>query len=150
MLSIGTLCDRGFQATFYDKSVLILNKGSVKVIMKVTRDPHSNLYMLNLTQLNKIITEFTTPDKYFAGSSYEYKSKITLVDYYHVSCWSPTQSGWGKSITKNFLTSWPGLSFDLVHKYLSKKQSTILGHLHQPRKGLRSIQEKVLQSEPYP
>ena len=37
-----------------------------------------------------------------------------------------------------------------MQKYLSKKQSTILGHLQQPRKGLRSTQEKVLQSEPDP
>ena len=42
-LSIGILCNHGRQATFYDKSVLVLNKGSVKVIMKGTRDPRSNL-----------------------------------------------------------------------------------------------------------
>ena len=106
--------------------------------------------MLNLNQQNKIMTESTTPEEYFSGSAYECKSKSTLVDYHHASCRSPTQSGWGKSITKNFFTSWPGLSFDLVHKYLTKKQSTILGHLQQPRKGLRSTQEKVLQSEPDP
>ena len=37
-----------------------------------------------------------------------------------------------------------------MHKYLPKKQSTILGHLQQPRKGLRSTQEKVIQSDPDP
>ena len=47
LLYIGTLCDNGYQATFDDKSVLILNKGSGRVIMKDTRDPRSNLYMLN-------------------------------------------------------------------------------------------------------
>ena len=116
--------------------------------MKGTKEPRSNLYMLNLTQQNKLMTDFTNPDGYFAGSAYKCKSKITLVDYHHVSCSSPTQYGWGKAITKNFFTSWPGLSFDLVHKYLSKKQSTVLGHLRQPRKGLISTQEKLLQSEP--
>ena len=94
------------------------------------------------------MTESTTPDKYFAGSAYECKSKNTLVDYYHASCWSPTHSGWGKSITKTFFTYWPGLSLDLVHKHLTKKQSTILGHFQQPWKGLRSTQEKVMHSEP--
>ena len=106
--------------------------------------------MLNLTQQNKLMTEFTIPDEYFAGSAYECKSKRTLVDYHHASCWSPTQYVWVKSITKNFFTFWSGLSFDLVHKYLSKKQSTTLGHLQQPRKGLISTQEEVLQSEPDP
>ena len=39
LLSIGTLCEHGCQATFDDKSVTIINKGSGKVIMKGTRDP---------------------------------------------------------------------------------------------------------------
>ena len=137
LLSIGTLCDHGCESTFNDKYVHILNKWSGKVIMKGTRDPRTNVYMLNLTQRNKLMTESTTPDKYFAGSAYECKSKITLVDYHHSSCWITTQSGWGKAITKNLFTSWPGLSVDLVQKYLSRKKSTILGHLQQPHKCLR-------------
>ena len=56
----------------------------------------------------------------------------------------------GKSNHKNFFTSWPGLSFDLVQKYFFKKKSTVLGNLQQPRKCLRSTQEKVIQSEPDP
>ena len=116
--------------------------------MEGTRDPHIKLYMLNLTQQNKLMTESTTPNKYFAGSAYECKSKSTLVDYHYSSCWRPIQSGWGKEITKKVFTSSQGLSFDLVHKYLSKKQSTILRHIQQPRKCLRSTQEKLIQSDP--
>ena len=51
----------------------------------------------------------------------------TLVDYHHTYCWSPTHSGWGKVITKNFFTSWPGLSLDLVHKHLTEKTQPSLG-----------------------
>ena len=120
-MSIGTLCDNGCQVQFDHKTVLILNKGSGKVIIKGTKEPRSNLYILNSTQKNKLMIEFTTPDEYFAGSAYECKSKITLVYYHHASCWIPTQSEWGKSITKKIFTSWLGLSFDLVQKYLSKK-----------------------------
>ena len=93
LLSIGKLCDHGCQAKFDDKSVLIFNKGSGKVIMKGTIYPHKKLYMLNLTQRNKLMTEFTTTDGYFAGSAYECKSKGTLVYYHHASCWIHTQSG---------------------------------------------------------
>ena len=118
--------------------------------MKGTRYPRSNLYMLNLSQQNKLIMEFATPDEYFAWSAYECNSKSALVDYHHTSFWIPNQYGWGKEITKKFFTSCPGLTYDLVHKYLSKKQSTILGHLQQPRKGLISTQENLLQSEPDP
>ena len=84
-MSIRTLCDHGRQATFDDNYVLIINKGSRKIIIKGTRDPRSNLYRLNLTQLNKLMTEFTTPEEYFAGSVSDCKSKSTLVDYHHKS-----------------------------------------------------------------
>ena len=89
--------------------------------------PHSNLYMHNLTQRKKRMAEFTTSDEYFAGRVYECKSKGTLVDYHHASCWSLTQYGWVKAITKNFFTSCPGLSSDLVQIYLTKKNQSYLG-----------------------
>ena len=105
--------------------------------------------MLNSIQQNKLMTEFTTPDEYFAGKAYECKSKSTMVDHHHASFWSPTQSGWGKAIKTilHFLARpiiWPGAQIFI------KKKSTILGHLQQLRKGLRSTQKKVSQSEPYP
>ena len=53
----------------------------------------------------------------------------------------------GEGNYKNFFTYWPGLSSDLVIKYLDKKQATILGHLQQPRKGLLSTYKKELQTE---
>ena len=101
-LSIGNFCDHRCQAIFNDKTVIILNKGSGKVMMKGKRYPRSNLYMLNSTHQNKLMTELPTPDDYFAGSAYACKSKGTLVDYHHASFWSPTQSGWVKAITNNF------------------------------------------------
>ena len=91
---IGTLCNHGCEATFNDKSVHIMNKWGGKVILKDTQDPRTNLYMLNLTQQNKLMTESTTNDTYFAGSAYNCKSKITLVDYHHASCWITTKHGW--------------------------------------------------------
>ena len=150
LLSIGTLCDHGCEDTFNDKSGCIKNKQSGKIIIRVTWETRKNLCMLNLTEQKKLMTESTTPDEYFAGSAYECKSKITLVDYHQTSYWNPTQSGWGISITKNLFTSWPGLSLNLVHKQLLKKQSTILGHLQQLWKCLISTQEHFIHSEPDP
>ena len=43
LLSIGKVCDHRCQATFDDKLILIFSKGNGKVMMKGTRDPHSNL-----------------------------------------------------------------------------------------------------------
>ena len=68
--------------------------------MKGKHYPLSNMYMLNLTQRNNLMTEFQTPDEYFTGSVYECKSKGTLIDYHHASCWIPTQYRWVKAIKK--------------------------------------------------
>ena len=73
------------EAAFNDKSILVLNKWSGKDIIKGTRYPRTNLYMLNLTQRNKLMMESTTPDKYFVGSAYKCNTKSTLVDYHHTS-----------------------------------------------------------------
>ena len=43
LLSIGTFFDNGLQAIFDDKTVLIINKGSGKVMMRCKRDPRSNM-----------------------------------------------------------------------------------------------------------
>ena len=67
LLYIVKLCDYGCEVTFNENSVRILNKWIGKVIMKGTRYPRTNLYMLDLTQKNKPMTESTTPDEYFAG-----------------------------------------------------------------------------------
>ena len=120
LLSIGTFCEHGSEATFTKNSVHIKNKQSGRTIMGGTRYARTNLYMLSLTQKNNLMTDPKTPDKYFAGSAYECKSKKTLVDYHHANFWSPTHSGWGKEISKNFFTSWPGLSVELVQKHLKK------------------------------
>ena len=150
LLSIGTLFKHVCEATFNNKSVHINKKKSGKTSMKGTQDARTNLYMLSLTQQNNLMTKSTNPDKYFAGSAYECKSKNTLVEYHHASYWIPIHSGWGEAITKNFFTSWPGLSLDLVHKHLTKKQSTILGHILKLQKGLRSTLEKVIHSDQDP
>ena len=150
LLSIGTFWEHGCEATFTSKLVHIKNKQSGKTIMGGTIDTRTNLYMLSLTQRNNLMTEPTTPDEYFAGSAYECRPKKTLVDYHYASWWIPTKSGWGKAITKNFFTSWTGLSVDLVHKHLTKKQSTILGHLQQRRKGLRSTHDNIMHPDPDP
>ena len=100
LLSIGTFCEHGCESTFNNNSVNIKSKQSGKTIMRGKLDARTNLNMLRLTQQNNLMTESTSPDEYFAGIVYECKSKKSLVDYHHASCWNPTHSGWGKSTTK--------------------------------------------------
>ena len=127
LLYIGALCEHRCEATFNDKLVHIKNKQSGNIILRGKRDARTNLYMLIFTKQKKLITESTTRDEYFAGRNYEFKSKSILVDYHHTYFWSPTHSGLGKAITKNFFTSWTGLSMDLVNKHLTKNNQPYLG-----------------------
>ena len=71
LLSVGTLCEHGCEATFNDKSVHIKNKQSGNTIMRGKQDAPTNLYMLILTQQNNLMTDSTTPDEYFAGRAYK-------------------------------------------------------------------------------
>ena len=49
LLSIGTFCEHGCEATLTNKSVHTKNKKSGRTIMGGTRDARTNLYMLSLT-----------------------------------------------------------------------------------------------------
>ena len=90
LLSIGKIYEHGCELTFNDKSVHINNKQIGKTIMRGKQDARAKLYMLSLIQKNNLMTESTTPDKYFVGSAYGVRLKKTLVDYHQASCWSHT------------------------------------------------------------
>ena len=73
LLSIGNFCNHVYQVVFNDKEVLMLKKMSGKMMIKGRQDPLSNLYMLNLTHRNNLMTELQTPDDFFAGNVCECK-----------------------------------------------------------------------------
>ena len=70
LLSIVTFCDHICQSVFDYKEVLIIKKRNGKMMMKGRQDPLSNIYMLNLTQRNNLMTEFRTPEKIISGNVY--------------------------------------------------------------------------------
>ena len=66
LLSIGMFCDNRCLALFDDKKVYILEKGTNKNIMHVTRDNKSTLYMVPLiTKQNEDMTECKIPEASF-------------------------------------------------------------------------------------
>ena len=62
---------------------------------------------------------------------------------------SPPVSTWVKSIKKNYFSTWPGLTADLVLRYLPKSEFTSYGHLRQSYKGATNF-VSVPQVEPDP
>ena len=101
--------------------------------MHVTRDNKSTLYMVPLTpEQNEDMTECNIPERHFAGSLYEAKSKADLSTFLHLACWIPCTSTMITAIKNNFLSTWPGLTEQLIQKFLPKSEATakdILGNL---------------------
>ena len=66
------------------------------------------------------------------------KTHMELVQYLHAACFSPVKSTFIKAIKNNHFGTWPGLTAELVSKYLPKVIATTQGHLHQERQKLQS------------
>ena len=73
-----------------------------------------------------------------ANNVYEHKKKKDTVSYLHKAAFSPVKSTWIQVIQAGFYTTWPGLTPELVEKYLDKSTATVKGHLRQIRQNLRS------------
>lgn len=68
-------------------------------------------------------------------------TKRDLVKFLHAACCSPVPSTWIKAIKKNHFATWPGLTAELVTKYLPPTIATAKGHLKQERQGLQSTKQ---------
>ena len=128
--------------------------------MKGLRDLITGLYMLNFHQeqeATKNMTELEIPDTHFANHVYDCKSKQNLAIYFRLTLFSPPVSTWVKAIKFNYFSTWPGLTADLILRYLPKSVFTSYWHLRQSYKGVRSTKTRqstnfvsVPQLEPEP
>ena len=111
--------------------------------MHGTRDNKSTLYMVPLTpEQNEDMTKCKIPERHFSGSLYEAKSKADLGTFLHLACWSPCTSTMIIAINNNFLSTWPGLTEQLVLKFLPKSEATAKGHIRKSLKGKHSTRPK--------
>ena len=143
LLSIGMFCDNGCLANFDDKKVHIINKKTNKHIMHITRVNQTSLYKVTLKpEQNENMTEVKIPERHFSGSLYESKSKADLCTFLHLALWSPYTSTLISAIKNNFLSTWPGLTKQLIQKFLQKSEATVKGHIRQSYKGKQSTHPK--------
>ena len=66
------------------------------------------------------------------------QTKKELVRFLHATCFYPVKSIWIKVISNGNFATFPGLTKELVSKYLLLEVPTILGHLHKHKQGIRS------------
>ena len=55
---------------------------------------------------------------------------------------SPKKRTFAEAIKRNAFASWPGLTSDLVNKYLPNTEATIKGHIRKQYKGTQSTKMK--------
>ena len=135
-------CDNECLALFDDKKVHIIDRRTNKNIMHGTRDNQLSLCMVPLTpKQNENMTELKIPDIHFAGSLYESKSKAGLFTFLYLALWSPCTSTLISTI-KTFLSTWPGLTEQLVQKFLQKSEATAKGHIRRSFKLKQSTHPK--------
>ena len=68
--------------------------------------------------------------------------QLDLITFLHGACFAPVTSTWVKAIKNGHFTTWPGLTSELVTKYLPTSVYTAKGHLNQERKFLQSTNTK--------
>ena len=135
LISIGTLCDNNCIAVFDEKRVTIYDKLTRQIVMQGHRDPNTTLYMINMAAPLRAMKEQHIPDTLRANHVYETKPKQELTLFYHAACFSPAKRTFVDAININAFASWPGLTVELVNKYLPRTAVTIKGHIRQQYKG---------------
>ena len=101
-------------------------------------DSNTTLYMINMAAPLMAMKEQHIPDTLRANHVYETKSKQELTLFYHAACFSPTTRTFVDAIKINAFASWPGLTVELVKKYLPRTEETIKVHIRQQYKGKQS------------
>ena len=83
------------------------------------------------------MTEQNIPEAFSANHVHETKPKQELILFYHAAYFSPTKHTFSEAIKINAFSSWPGLTADIVNKYLPNTESTIKGRIRQQYKGTK-------------
>ena len=124
LISIGLLCNNGFNATFNTTSVS-LSDGSTTIC--VNRDPKKGLYYLDMVSPPNLIPSPLPPLQYC--TAYEMRTKSDLVHYLHRCDFIPVVTTWTKAIDAGYFNTYSCLTSELFRKHLPKSIANSKGHL---------------------
>ena len=121
LVSIGVLCDHDCTATFNKHAVTIHCHN--QPILTGPRLPNS-LWSLPLQHDHT---------QHHANTLFTPKTQQQLVQWLHAAAFSPSPSPFLDAIQRNFFATWPGLTPDIIRRYLPPSDATPKGHLDQQR-----------------
>jgi hypothetical protein len=146
LISVGQLSDSGCTATFTANGVAIAYQG--KTIITGNRSPTNNLWYINLaaplavTGNNEPVPHDQPEKSQLCNTATPTNNIADRIAFHHASCNYPVISTWLKALDSGFLTTFPGLSADLVRKYPPNSIATIKGHMGQERSNQRLTKPK--------
>jgi hypothetical protein len=124
LLSIGQFCDVGCEAVFDAKTVTITR--NQQTILSGTRN-YQGLWTIPIPR-PMATANFTIHDA----------NTRQCMKFLHLSLFSPTKSTLLKAIANDHFVGWPALNTANVKRHLRLEVPTILGHMDQQRKNVRS------------
>ena len=125
LVSIGILCDHDCTATFNKHAVTIHRHNQ-----PILTGPHlpNGLWSLPLHPTNT---------QHQANTLFTPQTQQKMVQWLHAAAFSPSTSTFIDAIQCNFFATWPGLTSDVVRRYLPQSDATVKGHLDQQRQRKR-------------
>ena len=153
LLSLSTICDEGGTAIFSKHNMHILHNG--RIILKGIRDTSTGLWFVPLNNVSKPCTTKAcaklAPKTNCALAVLETtRTKQELVRFLHACCFFPVTSTWINAIKNGNFATFPGLTADLVSKYLPQEVPAILGHKYRNKQGLQSTTAQAANAQLFP
>ena len=149
LMSVVKLCNAGCEVTFTKIDCKVKYRG--KVVLQGYKCTRTGLWMVPLdtssavpstpstssTSSTEAVHHVQTVQQY-AANLIPTSSREELAMYYHQCLCSPPKSTLLKAIRNNQLSSFPGLTYELIAKYLPESAATDKGHMVRTRSGTRS------------
>jgi hypothetical protein len=136
LLSVGQLCNVGYYITFKIDGVTIF-KDEGKAILKGRRDLGKGWWLINLHKDKPQLPIAS------ANNVYELHNTGALVNYLHKSLFIPTKSAFIKAVKQGHITTWPGLTEDVINNHLKMTPVTTMGHLNHKIQHIRSTNKEM-------
>ena len=132
LLSIGQFFDAVMTAIFTTTPLYIYDAATVH--LQGERNLSTGLWYIDLAYqapvpLEPLMHSALFPGQPQANNIYELTKKLDIATYLHCACFSPVPNTWTAAIDAGFVSTWPGLTSQLVRQHLPKSVATAKGHL---------------------
>ena len=144
LISVANMCDDGCHVVFNKNNVFITKDN--KVIIKGNRNWRDRLWDIKVPHVLSSRNQLNQQTAHKSHQQHHHmsvilckkQSKTTLATYHHHTLFAPTESTLRKAIKNNHLSTWPGLTQQLLTQGFMPDEATAKGHLKQERQNLQS------------